>query len=68
QVFAVDKVAAAEQVPADGSEVRILAEVEARDEVGRWPLAYELVLKARSGRWEVAALESGIAQGGGARS
>ncbi|MFI6494321.1 conjugal transfer protein [Streptomyces sp. NPDC050564] len=67
QVFAVDKVAAAEQVPADGSEVRILAEVEARDEDGRWPLAYELALKARSGRWEVAALDSGTVQDGGAR-
>jgi hypothetical protein len=47
--------------------VRILASVEARDANGRWPLGYELTLKARSGRWEVAALESGTAQGGGGR-
>ncbi|MCX4826269.1 conjugal transfer protein [Streptomyces sp. NBC_01142] len=67
QVLAVDEAAAAEQVPADGTEVRTLAQVEARDEDGRWPLGYELVFKARSGRWEVAALESGTVQDGGAR-
>ncbi|TQK42303.1 conjugative transposon protein TcpC [Streptomyces sp. SLBN-118] len=67
QVLAVEEAAAAEQVPADGTEVRILVQVEARDEGGRWPLAYEVALKARSGRWEVAALESGTAQAGGAR-
>ncbi|MGW7825007.1 conjugal transfer protein [Streptomyces puniciscabiei] len=67
QVSAVEEAAAAESVPADGTTVRILAQVQARDEAGRWPLAYELALKARSGRWEVAALESGTVQGGGAR-
>jgi hypothetical protein len=67
QVLAVEEAAAAEQVAADGTEVRVLAQVEARDEGGRWPLAYELALKARSGRWEVAALESGTAHVGGAR-
>ncbi|MBK3644145.1 conjugal transfer protein [Streptomyces sp. MBT33] len=67
QVSAVDEAAAAEQVPADGTRVRVLASVEARDATGRWPLAYELTLKARSGRWEVAALASGTAQDGGAR-
>jgi hypothetical protein len=67
QVSAVEKAVAAEQVPADGTRVRILAQVEARDEDGRWPLAYELVPKVRSGRWEVAALESGTVQDGGAR-
>jgi hypothetical protein len=67
QVSAVDEAAAAEQVPADGTKVRVLASVEARDATGRWPLAYELTLKARSGRWEVAALESGTAQDGGGR-
>ncbi|MGV9248740.1 conjugal transfer protein [Streptomyces sp. NPDC003710] len=67
QVSAVGEAAAAEQVPADGTKVRVLASVEARDATGRWPLAYELTLKARSGRWEVAALESGTAQNGGAR-
>ncbi|MGW2618507.1 conjugal transfer protein [Streptomyces sp. NPDC001500] len=67
EVSAVEKAAATEQVPADGTTVRVLASVEARDASGRWPLAYELALKARSGRWEVAALESGTAQDGGAR-
>ncbi|WP_455362357.1 conjugal transfer protein [Streptomyces sp. SYSU K21746] len=67
QVLAVEEAAAAEQVPADGTKVRILVQVEARDEGGRWPLAYELALKARSGRWEVAALDSGTAQDGGAQ-
>ncbi|MFC9643813.1 conjugal transfer protein [Streptomyces mirabilis] len=66
QVSAVEE-AAAGQVPADGTKVRVLVQVEARDSGGRWPLAYELTLKARSGRWEVATLESGTAQDGGAR-
>jgi hypothetical protein len=66
EVSAVEEAAAAEQVPADGTTVRILASVEAHDATGRWPLAYELTLKARSGRWEVAALQSGTAQDGGA--
>jgi hypothetical protein len=67
EVSAVEEAAAAEKVPADGTTVRVLAAVEARDATGRWPLAYELTLKARSGRWEVAALQSGTAQDGGAR-
>ncbi|MGW2890623.1 conjugal transfer protein [Streptomyces griseoruber] len=67
QVLAVEEVAAAGQVPADGTKVRVLVRVEARDADGRWPLAYELALKARSGRWEVAALESGTVQDGGVR-
>lgn len=67
QVSAVEEAAAAEQVPADGTKVRVLAEVEARDTGGRWPLAYELALTARSGRWEVSALASGTALDGGAR-
>ncbi|MCX4617924.1 conjugal transfer protein [Streptomyces mirabilis] len=66
QVSAVEE-AAAGQVPADGTKVRVLVQVEARDSGGRWPLGYELTLKARSGRWEVAALESGTARDGGAR-
>lgn len=66
EVSAVEEAAAAE-VPADGTTVRVLASVEARDATGRWPLAYELTLKARSGRWEVAALQSGTARDGGAR-
>ncbi|WP_306191652.1 conjugal transfer protein [Streptomyces sp. MK5] len=68
QVMAVEKAAAAEQVPADGTTVRVRAAVEARDGTGRWPLAYELVFRSRSGRWEVAALESGTVQDGGVRS
>ncbi|MFD6285367.1 conjugal transfer protein [Streptomyces sp. NPDC060205] len=69
QMLAADQEAAAESVPADGTRVRVMAEVEARDDgAGRWPLAYELTLKARSGRWEVASLESGTAQAGGALS
>ncbi|MPY37182.1 conjugal transfer protein [Streptomyces adustus] len=67
QVLAVEEAAAAGQVPADSTKVRLLASVEARDATGRWPLAYELDLKARSGRWEVAALESESVQDGGAR-
>ncbi|WP_369228793.1 conjugal transfer protein [Streptomyces sp. R21] len=67
QISAVEVAAAAEQVPGDGTTVRVLVRVEARDAGGRWPLAYELALKARSGRWEVAGLESGTATDGGAR-
>ncbi|MFF2515556.1 conjugal transfer protein [Streptomyces sp. NPDC058086] len=67
RVSAVEEAAAAGKVPADGTAVRVLVQVEARDSGGRWPLGYELTLKARSGRWEVAALESGTAQDGGAR-
>ncbi|MGW2108294.1 conjugal transfer protein [Streptomyces sp. NPDC001948] len=65
QVLAVEEAAAAEGVPGDGTTVRVLVQVEARDGAGRWPLAYEIGLKARSGRWEVAALESGTAGNGG---
>lgn len=67
QVSAVEEAAAAEQVSADGTKVRVLAQVEARGAGGRWPLAYELTLTARSGRWEVSALASGTAHSGGAR-
>ncbi|MFE2521106.1 conjugal transfer protein [Streptomyces mirabilis] len=67
RVSAVEEAAAAGKVPADGTAVHVLVQVEARDSGGRWPLGYELTLKARSGRWEVAALESGTAQDGGAR-
>ncbi|MEV5850401.1 conjugal transfer protein [Streptomyces sp. NPDC051985] len=67
QVLAVEEAAAAEQVPADGTTVRVLVGVEAHDTERRWPLGYELTLRARSGRWEVAALESGAARDGGAR-
>ncbi|WP_043687363.1 conjugal transfer protein [Streptomyces xylophagus] len=69
QISAVEQ-AAAEQVPGDGTKVHILAQMDAADAGGRWPLAYELTLRARSGRWEIAALESeepGTAQAGGTR-
>ncbi|MGW7671477.1 conjugal transfer protein [Streptomyces sp. NPDC054775] len=67
RISAIEEAAAVDQVPADGTKVRVLASVEARNTTGRWPLAYELTLKTRSGRWDIAALESGIAQDGGAR-
>jgi hypothetical protein len=65
EVLAIEEAAAAGQVPADGTKVRVLAQVEARDGFGRWPLSYRLELTARSGRWEVAALESGTVRDGG---
>ncbi|MBQ0850245.1 conjugal transfer protein [Streptomyces sp. BH-SS-21] len=67
QVLAVEKAAAGGRVPADHTKVRVLARVETRDAGGRWPLAYELALTARSGRWDVAALESGTARTGNER-
>ncbi|MGW0136384.1 conjugal transfer protein [Streptomyces sp. NPDC003299] len=67
QVSAIEEAAADEKVPGDGTTVHVLVSVEARDGAGRWPLAYELTLRARSGRWEVAALQSGTARDGGAR-
>ncbi|MEU9522821.1 conjugal transfer protein [Streptomyces sp. NPDC048224] len=67
EVSAIEEVATAGPVPADGTKVRVRVQGEARDDTGRWPLAYELTLTSRSGRWDVAALESGIVQGGGAR-
>ncbi|MFD9441870.1 conjugal transfer protein [Streptomyces sp. NPDC060006] len=68
QVLSVEEAAAAESVPADGTRVRAMVQVEARDRAGRWPLAYELTLTARSGRWEITALQTGTtAQAGGAR-
>lgn len=50
QVLAVEEAAAAEQVPPDGTTVRVRVRVEARDEAGRWPLAYGLALRARRPR------------------
>ncbi|AWW41867.1 conjugal transfer protein [Streptomyces cadmiisoli] len=68
QVSAVDE-SAAGRVPADGTRVRVRAEVEAADASGRWPLAYELSLAARAGRWEITATRARIdgARDGGAR-
>ncbi|GGM20597.1 hypothetical protein GCM10010129_76140 [Streptomyces fumigatiscleroticus] len=65
QVMAVEEAAVGERVPGDGTRVRIRVVVEARDEGGRWPLAYEVNLAARSGRWEIAALETGTVRNGG---
>ncbi|MEU0649950.1 conjugal transfer protein [Streptomyces umbrinus] len=68
QVSAVEDAAAAERVPADGTKIHVLAQVEARDVGGRWPLAYELTLTTRSGRWEITALHTGTTtQTGGDR-
>ncbi|NUK21664.1 conjugal transfer protein [Streptomyces lunaelactis] len=67
EVSGAEEAAAAEQVPPDGTEVRVRVQVEARDDAGRWPLAYDIDLTSRSSRWEVTALESGTVQDGGAR-
>ncbi|GHE34432.1 conjugal transfer protein [Streptomyces capitiformicae] len=67
EVWGADEAAASGQVPADGTKVRVRVQVEARDDAGRWPLAYDVSLTSRSDRWEVAALESGTLQDGGAR-
>ncbi|MFF6953856.1 conjugal transfer protein [Streptomyces iakyrus] len=67
QVSAVEEAAPSDKVPADGTRVRVLARMEAQDDSGRWPLAYELTFTARSGRWEISALESGTALAGGVR-
>lgn len=62
-VSAREESAAGEKVPQDGTTVHVLVTVEARDDAGRWPLAYELTLSSRGGRWEIAALASGTAGG-----
>ncbi|WP_370086377.1 conjugal transfer protein [Streptacidiphilus sp. MAP12-16] len=47
-------------VPADGTTVEVLVRVSAQDGTGaQWPLQYALRMRARAGRWEVAALEPG---------
>ncbi|GAA2349643.1 conjugal transfer protein [Streptomyces kunmingensis] len=58
-VSAREEAAAAEQVPADGTRVRVQASALAYTPSGTWPLSYELTLAARGGRWEIAALTSG---------
>ncbi|MGW1533862.1 conjugal transfer protein [Streptomyces aureus] len=68
QVRAIEEAAASGTGAADGTAVHVLVQVEARDGDGRWPLAYELTLTARSGRWEVTGLESGTGAQGGGRS
>jgi hypothetical protein len=48
-------------VGADGTTVRALVQITASDAGGgQWPLSYALTLKARAGRWEVTALQSGL--------
>ncbi|MGA5873969.1 conjugal transfer protein [Streptomyces cinereoruber] len=56
-----DRSTDAQDAGRDGAAVRARAEVTATDSTGRkWPLSYELALTARAGRWEVAALDSGL--------
>ncbi|MEU6680882.1 conjugal transfer protein [Streptomyces sp. NPDC046925] len=59
EVSARQESAAGEKVPADGTRVQVRVAVEAREDNARWPLAYELALVSRGGRWEIAALQSG---------
>ncbi|MET9735856.1 conjugal transfer protein [Streptomyces sp. NPDC006458] len=65
QVSAAEEAAASENVPTDGTTVRVQADAEARDDTGLWPLAYELGLTARSGRWEISGLPAAPATGNG---
>ncbi|MFD0067378.1 conjugal transfer protein [Streptomyces sp. NPDC056690] len=58
-VSARDKAAAAGQVASDSTRVHVTASVVAHTKSGAWPLAYELILAARGGRWEISALTSG---------
>ncbi|MFE7759349.1 conjugal transfer protein [Streptomyces sp. NPDC057429] len=59
EVFA-DTEAAGGPVPKDGTKVRVQARVDAVvAKTEKWPLAYELTMTARSGRWEVTALHAG---------
>jgi hypothetical protein len=57
---AADSDVAAGAVPGDGTTVRVQAHVTATDATGgQWPLVYTLTMTARSGRWEVTALQAG---------
>ncbi|MGW3384524.1 conjugal transfer protein [Streptomyces albogriseolus] len=67
EVSAIEGAAADGPLPAEGTKVRVRVQAEARDDAGRWPLAYELTLTARSGRWDVATLQSGTVRDWGAR-
>ncbi|WUD70279.1 conjugal transfer protein [Streptomyces sp. NBC_00510] len=47
-------------VPKDGRRAKVRTQVSATDAAGdQWPLAYDLSLTARDGRWEVTALDAG---------
>ncbi|QCX82264.1 Conjugative transposon protein TcpC (plasmid) [Streptomyces sp. YIM 121038] len=59
EVSAREDAAADGLVPRPGARVHVLAQVEARDGWGRWPLAYELTLSARGDRWEISAIAAG---------
>lgn len=60
---AADSDVAGGAVPGDGTVVRVEAHVTATDTAGgQWPLAYTLAMTARSGRWEVTALNAGGAE------
>ncbi|MFE9968774.1 conjugal transfer protein [Streptomyces sp. NPDC005525] len=53
------------RVPADGTVVRVRAHVTASAaRAEQWPLVYTLTMTARSGRWEVTALEAGADHSG----
>ncbi|MFD7972530.1 conjugal transfer protein [Streptomyces clavifer] len=55
-----DTEAAGGPVPKDGTKVRVQARVDAVvAKTEKWPLAYELTMTARSGRWEVTVLHAG---------
>ncbi|MBB5109343.1 conjugal transfer protein [Streptomyces spectabilis] len=59
EVSAREREAAGGSVPEAGTRIHVLARVEVRDGWGRWPLAYELTLVARGGRWEISAIAAG---------
>jgi len=47
-----------QKVPADGTELHQLVEVEATDQAGNdTPLSYALTLRSRASRWEVASID-----------
>lgn len=57
---AADTAIAGGPVPGDGTRVRVQVHATAKDRAGsQWPLVYVLTMTARSGRWEVTALEAG---------
>ncbi|WP_329468535.1 conjugal transfer protein [Streptomyces sp. NBC_01431] len=68
QASAIEEAAAAEAVPADGTTARVRVQIKALDKAGAWPLAYEMTLTARAGRWEVSAFATASTAGGGGRS
>ncbi|MEV0521812.1 conjugal transfer protein [Streptomyces sp. NPDC050439] len=55
EVAAREQSAAGDKAAREGTRAHVLVTVEARDASGRWPLAYELTLSSRGGRWEIAA-------------